>query len=1162
MPADAVRDTVMTRTISGTSDGYTLTATPGNNPVTITSAALLNGGLFADYYAGAQWTITNAGRILGPGVCVASAGTVTNSGSIEAQPGSAPGYGVNLRAGGSVTNAIGGVITGYAMGVLIYDASGTVVNYGSVAGGTFSAVELQSGGQVTNLAAGTITGYDFAFGVGIFDQPGTVDNFGFIAGSFMSAVNLDNGGQVTNESSGTIVGYSYIGVPANGVAIYNAPGTVTNFGVITSSLGTGIYVANEGQVTNERGAKVVGQYAGVMLGFAGGTLVNDGLIAGSGATYGGVTLKSGGRITNQSSGTISGYLGADGISVGVDLGTVTNAGVITSDTATAIELAAGGSVTNLTGGIIGGAVDGVDFGALASTLINAGEITAAVDAVKFSASFANRLVLDPGASFSGTVDGGNAIGAAGVSILELAAASQAGTLIRFGTQFENFGQVQVDAGADWNLGGGDSFAAGTTLADDGSLSLTGTSAVDAGSVTVNDASPAPALLTIGAGGTWTGTAALVVGAGGSGDLLVGSAASIAVASLDTGQTAGGSGAITVAGTQSGLGDTGAFVVGDSGVSSLAVEAGGTVAAGAGLTIANTASASGSSVDLSGAGSNLTVTGTLIVGDGGSGALSLSRGASVTAGALDVSATATGAGNVSLAGAGTTLGVTGALTLGAAAAGELFILAGAQMTIGGGVVGSSKTAPGNLDVEGGGSLLTINAGTLTVGADGPAELTLGIGAELNGEVANGPFGVVSEYGNVDPATDPNDGTQNVGFGNSLIYDYYIANSGTIKITSGTASFFSPLVTDETNAADGSTSGLWVIGAHDTLVMNTTSVDNTQTFDFTSPSAATLVIGQVPQANTTETDTFNGQTMPALTGGIAPGSPNVLPGWDAPIENFQSGDLIVLRGLTYGSATAFGDVVTVWSQPGGLGNALGSLTFLSKSGAASPTEAAAAAAEIDALACFAEGTRIATADGWVKVEALRVGDRVRVVSELSGPARMAVATGSCEPIVWLGSRTVDCARHPNPETVLPVRITAGAFGRNVPQSDLYLSPDHAVFVNGALVPVKLLVNGACIAYMKRSNITYYHVELPEHAVILAEGLPVESYLDTGDRANLAGAGTIRLFPDFAARLAPGAAMVWETRGAAPLVTVGARLAAVRRTVVDISPRRRFRSEGSAG
>ena len=210
--------------------------------------------------------------------------------------------------------------------------------------------------------------------------------------------------------------------------------------------------------------------------------------------------------------------------------------------------------------------------------------------------------------------------------------------------------------------------------------------------------------------------------------------------------------------------------------------------------------------------------------------------------------ATGDGDVSLAGAGTTLTVTGALTLGGQAAGELSVLGGAGLTIGGGVVGSCKPRPGNLDVEGAGSLLTINGGTLTVGANGPAEFTLGIGATLSGEVANGQFGVVSEYGNVDPATDPNDGTQNVGFGNSLIYDYYVANSGTIKITSGTATFYTPLVTDETNAADSSTSGLWVIGAHETLVMNATSVDATQVFDLTSASAATLVIGQVPQAST--------------------------------------------------------------------------------------------------------------------------------------------------------------------------------------------------------------------------------------------------------------------------------------------------------------------------
>jgi hypothetical protein len=150
----------------------------------------------------------------------------------------------------------------------------------------------------------------------------------------------------------------------------------------------------------------------------------------------------------------------------------------------------------------------------------------------------------------------------------------------------------------------------------------------------------------------------------------------------------------------------------------------------------------------------------------------------------------------------------------------------------------------------------------------------------------------------------------------------------------------------------------------------------------------------------------------------------------------------------------------------------------------------------------------------------------------------------PIIWLGSRVVHCARHPRPETVWPVRIARGAFGESAPARDLYLSPDHAVFVNGVLVPAKLLINGTSITRVKRHSVTYYHVELPDHAVILAEGLPVESYLDTGDRTNFDQFATIRLFPDFAARLTPNAAMRWETNGAAPLVMAGPLLDAARR------------------
>ena len=37
-----------------------------------------------------------------------------------------------------------------------------------------------------------------------------------------------------------------------------------------------------------------------------------------------------------------------------------------------------------------------------------------------------------------------------------------------------------------------------------------------------------------------------------------------------------------------------------------------------------------------------------------------------------------------------------------------------------------------------------------------------------------------------------------------------------------------------------------------------------------------------------------------------------------------------------------------------------------------------------------------------------------------------------------------------------------------------------------PVKLLVNGSSIAQMARDAVVYYHVELPSHELMLAEGL----------------------------------------------------------------------------
>ena len=126
--------------------------------------------------------------------------------------------------------------------------------------------------------------------------------------------------------------------------------------------------------------------------------------------------------------------------------------------------------------------------------------------------------------------------------------------------------------------------------------------------------------------------------------------------------------------------------------------------------------------------------------------------------------------------------------------------------------------------------------------------------------------------------------------------------------------------------------------------------------------------------------------------------------------------------------------------------------------------------------------------------------------------------------------------------PIRIVAGAFGDESPRRDLLLSPDHAVYVDGVLIPIQYLENDITIRFVQAMGgvVMYYHVELDEHAVLLANGLPAESYLDTGERANFVNGGGARaLHPEFVARR-------WESEGCAPLIVTGPVLRAVRERI----------------
>jgi hypothetical protein len=157
------------------------------------------------------------------------------------------------------------------------------------------------------------------------------------------------------------------------------------------------------------------------------------------------------------------------------------------------------------------------------------------------------------------------------------------------------------------------------------------------------------------------------------------------------------------------------------------------------------------------------------------------------------------------------------------------------------------------------------------------------------------------------------------------------------------------------------------------------------------------------------------------------------------------------------------------------------------------------------CLLSGTSIATSDGSVFVEDLSIGTMV------------LTASGDSRPVRWLGHRGIDCSRHPNPAAVWPIRIQAGAFAPSQPARDLWMSRGHSVLVGGVLIQAETLVNGATIVQVPRERVEYWHVELDSHDVLLAEGVPTETYLDVGNRTDFNNGGAyLEAYPEFRSKL----------------------------------------------
>ena len=457
-------------------------------------------------YGGGFITNLSGGTISGQeGIDFFGVGNVVNAGAIVGATSGGGDTGVFLSGGGTLSNQSGGSIFGEDTGVRAY-GSDTVINAGSIGAFGGRAVYFRGGytqrlivlpgasfgGSVDGGNAGTadVSTLELAMGTSTGTLAGLGShyiNFSQItvdagadwaltgSNTLATGVVLTDSGTLTIASGATLTASSgsALSGPVSGAA------TVVNDGRITGAdavFASGVSLHGGGVVSNQSDGFIGSGGYGVYL-YGAGTVVNAGSIGGG--AMDGVRLYGGGFITNLSGGTISGQEGIDFFGVG----NVVNAGAIVGATSgggdTGVFLSGGGTLSNQSGGSIFGEDTGVRaYGS--DTVINAGSIGAfGGRAVYFRGGYTQRLIVLPGASFGGSVDGGNA-GTSHISTLELAVGTSTGTLAGLGSHYINFGQITVDAGADWALTGSNTLAAGATLSNAGTLTLSGATLADAG----------------------------------------------------------------------------------------------------------------------------------------------------------------------------------------------------------------------------------------------------------------------------------------------------------------------------------------------------------------------------------------------------------------------------------------------------------------------------------------------------------------------------------------------------------------------------------------------------------------------------------------------------------------------------------------------------------
>ncbi|WP_412508771.1 Hint domain-containing protein [Roseovarius sp. SYSU LYC5161] len=145
---------------------------------------------------------------------------------------------------------------------------------------------------------------------------------------------------------------------------------------------------------------------------------------------------------------------------------------------------------------------------------------------------------------------------------------------------------------------------------------------------------------------------------------------------------------------------------------------------------------------------------------------------------------------------------------------------------------------------------------------------------------------------------------------------------------------------------------------------------------------------------------------------------------------------------------------------------------------------------AVVCFVADTELQTPQGDRKVCELEAGDQIITQT---GKSRTIVATNVRHV------RAIELYREPR---LLPIRIAAGALGGGVPERDLLVSRQHRILVASriarricgqeeVLIAAFRLVGLPGIEIVRAIEpVSYHHIMLDRHEIILANGAPAET------------------------------------------------------------------------